>query len=325
MSKKRRSINDTGSVNSEPAGGSRSRRSPNNRQQMSPEGASDSSPVLVHHSPDRRDSQSFLPAPEWLSKMYEADATNDDGRPQRSCLSVSVLLFSIFFILVGLGIAAVSIVEEHGDRFLKLCPHCQGVINAAYVAAAMIAVIGMLGVVAAVLRRRVLAIPFTVLMIILATVFLTLAIVALVYRHQVNDVDLQSLWRSAVSSDPQFICSVQDNLGCSGFRDGCCTTNATFVALDDRQFCYINTPSGLDVDPQRGVAVAWPSLDCVASCPVGNLFNTTCQAALHNEVSEYLAPVVAILISLACCLLLIGVCSILMIRKPRREENQTLV
>ena len=318
MGKKRRSVaSEGGSVNGEEPKPRRRSRSPN-RSEI-PEV---NSPVHFHHTSARQDSQSFLPAPEWLSKMYEADAVDD--RPQRSCLSTSVLLFSVFFILFGIGIAVASVVEQHGERFLKLCPHCQNVINAAYISASIVVVIGILGVVAAVLRRRVLAVPFTILMIVLAVGFIGMGTITLIYKQNVSNVDLETLWRKAVLNDPQFVCSVQDNLVCSGFGNGCCSTNATPVSLNSTAFCYINTPTGLDLMPGSGAPVSWPSDDCVSFCS-GNSYNTTCQAAIHNEVTEYLAPVVAILFVLAFVLLSIGLCSLLMTRKPPREEHENLV
>eukprot|EP00455_Lapot_gusevi_P041838 TRINITY_DN4897_c0_g1_i2.p1 TRINITY_DN4897_c0_g1~~TRINITY_DN4897_c0_g1_i2.p1 ORF type:complete len:192 (-),score=13.52 TRINITY_DN4897_c0_g1_i2:1-576(-) len=151
-------------------------------------------------------------------------------------------------------------------------------------------------------------------MITLGCLLMALFVFVLVYRLNPNLNGFEEMWRSAVSNDETLICTVQNNLDCSGFRYGCCHTNTSALANDSLiwdastyanpaagGYCYVSySINSSTVALIGGVPtfVSWPKGVCAARCPATSAQTTLCSAELEKRLDQCAAGVLGVLMSL---------------------------
>lgn len=276
----------------------------------------------------------------WTSDIYYRLESGDSGSGKRSCLSVFVLAISIFITFLGAGLVVLGVLQQHHD-VLPLCPGCRSLSTGLFIAGGIVVVIGVVGILAAATRRKAFAVPFAFLIALLGVAFMALGVGAVVYSAAVGSINLQSVWESSVAIDPSLICTLQHQLQCSGFSQGCCRAtgtanrNATSSMSDARvadprhhyqsllvgdvinnnTYCYYVYPNGTTVNANNTV-VTWPVRDCAPACVVENAaYVTTCSDALQAQIKKYLIPIAAVGIGLGLIFLVLGGQAICMTRK----------
>ena len=264
----------------------------------------------------------------WTSDIYYRLDDGKGGKGGHSCLSIFVLVFSAIITLVGLGLLVLGIVQKE-HQVLPLCPGCNSLATGLDIAGAIVILVGLVGVLASVTRRKIFAVPFTFLIAILGILFLVLGAGAIVYDLSVGSIDLQTVWTTSVRNDPALICSIESNLQCSGFSDGCCRSASIFNRSSSSYYyssllmdssnttCYYFYPNGTTVDYNNTV-ITWPGRDCAPSCTNENTnYVVTCNEALRNQIKKYLAPIAAVLLGLGVVFLVLGGQAICMTRKRK--------
>jgi hypothetical protein len=269
----------------------------------------------------------------WTSDIYYR-LENEERGGKRSCLSIFVLVISTVITMLGAGLVVLGIVQKERD-VLPLCPGCRNLSTGLYISGSIVAAIGLIGILAAVTRRKVFAVPFTFLIAMLGIMFIVIGGGAVVYNASIDSIDLQSLWETTVQNDPSLICSIQNQLQCSGFRQGCCrgtsiaNRNSTISVYDAPQlhfqsllndaanntWCYFYLANGTTVD-QNNTDISWPAKDCAPACIVENAaYTTTCNDALRHQIKKYLLPIAATGLGLGIIFLVLGGQAICMTRK----------
>lgn len=261
---------------------------------------------------------------EWTEEIYSSERRKP--KADCSCGSCTVMVFSIILFLIGLGIIVFGAVEKK-QKLLPLCPNCDDVITGMYIAGGAVMFVSLFGIAAARLRHKCMAVPFTFFIVILGLGFIAVGVAAIIFKSGVKSFNLEPLWHDAVRDDPDFICSIQTNLKCSGF-DHCCYTNSSGSSLvnqsaayavllrdDDSSpttpvlggnasaFCYITSSNG--TIPETAVR------QCVTSCS-SNTFTKTCDAALRDELEQHMVPFIAAVFPAGLFMFIMAVVSIKM-------------
>ena len=249
---------------------------------------------------------------EWSSDIYSRLNSDDvkSDSPACGCSSIFVLSFSIALLLGGLALIVIGSIEKD-HRLLPLCPKCTVIINALYGIGACNMAVGILGVVAAATRKKVLAIPYMVMVLLFAVVFLGLGIAVLVFQG--GSIQLGSVWVDAVKNDPDLICSLQTKLQCSGYHNGCC--NGPNTSSVQMMMQYPHHPLGalllLSLEGNesycynRTSVPSWVATDCVPSCS-SNMYTAVCEGALIKQIKDNLGPIVGAIFPFAVLLGVVG-------------------
>lgn len=255
----------------------------------------------------------------WTSDKYNYVTlqSDSDRRPASSWLSRFVFGFSVLLILAGLALIIIAIVAKTKRDFLPLCPNCSMFITSIAVFGVVLFLVGALGVAAALIRKRVLAIPYMILMILMGLGCAALAIGVLVFQNAVSVTELEPLWKNAVQNDQSVICDLQSELRCSGFGPRQCCNQAPANSTPpnalqnstNSSFCYwkvthSNGTAGY-VDP-LGISVLWPPLVCAPQCIETNAYSTPCDDSLQRLIKDHLYPMIGTLFPLAILLLTVG-------------------
>ncbi|CUG92187.1 tetraspannin-like protein, putative [Bodo saltans] len=263
-------------------------------------------------------SMNFSPRAEWTSEIYSRVDGGDRKTPNHGVLSCSVMVFSLLIAFAGVGIIILGYLEK-AKHLLPLCPNCDDVVLGLYIAGGIVLAIGVLGITAAVARIRCLAIPYTILIVLVGLVFLAGGVVCVLIRTDTGTLDLSTLWTKSVESAPTFICEVEGNLQCSGFSSGCCKTNYTaldpYIPFANLSYCFLTLPNGTFTKVDASYTpVTWPSSDCVMGCSNNN-FTNQCDEAIRQEIKDHIIPIAASLLPFGILSVIMGVFSLCMTRK----------
>jgi hypothetical protein len=274
----------------------------------------------LNHSPTEQmdTTMSFSPRAEWTSEIYSRVDGGGRKTPNHGVLSCSVMVFSLLIAFGGVGIIILGYLEK-SKKLLPLCPSCDDVVLGLYITGAIVLAIGVLGITAAVARIKCLAIPYTILIVLVGLVFLAGGIVCVLIRTDAGTLDLSTLWEKTVESTPTFICEVEGNLQCSGFSRGCCKTNFTaldpYVPFANLSYCFLTLSNGtFSAVNAAYTPVTWPTSDCVMGCRNNN-FTTQCDAAIREEIKEHIVPIAASMLPFGVLSVVMGVFSLCMTRK----------
>lgn len=263
---------------------------------------------------------------EWTDTYRPYQNANDkDTKASFGCMSLCVLIFSILIMLGGIALIVIGALQKK-DNIIPLCPNCEQVEIGLYATGGIIVFIGLLGFLAALCRVKALAVPFMIFIFLFGLVFLGGGVFCIIMRENPDTVNLLGLWKSTVQSSPQFACNLQQELGCSGFQSGCCSTNQTSVdgwtpsMLNMSSFCYINGNNGTAYDVlNRSIQLAWPAAVCPVGCPTN--FTTMCDVAIRNEIQTHLIPILVVLIGLGVLSIVMGILSLCMTSSKKRSSN----
>jgi len=262
-------------------------------------------------------SMNFGPREGWTSEVYQQIDGGERRDPKHGCLSCSVLVYAILLAFGGIALIIVSYLQSK-LHLLPLCPDCDAVQLGLYVAGGVVLAIGILGIASAVARIKCLAIPFTIIIVLIGLAFLAIGVVCIIWRSSLDTIDLLPLWTSTLHSSPDFLCDVQSQLTCSGFSDGCCVTNYTSVDLSDAllnaSYCYLTMGNGVYWSSSTLTAVTWPTDVCDFSCNSNN-YTTMCDVQIRSKISSNFIPIVASIMPFGLISVVIGVFAICMTRR----------
>jgi len=274
---------------------------------------------------------------EWASNVYsryDPDDYEGNGRRNKwTCASVYVAVMSVLLLLIGMGMFALGIVEEHHKQILPLCPGCHMFITGIYIAGACLVLMSIMGFMSAKTRFGCLSIPFAVLMILMGLAFLIIGIAAVLYGTGTRNLDIEKLWTNAVENDPHFICSLQSDLKCSGYGQFCCFSNSSVVPNSDGSESSSGASASgnqlLEADIEatdaagktaeycwtldaQGNVPAGVLTHCSPDCAFSNGYSTPCDSALQDKIKQYLVPIAGSVFPLGILMFLTGIASIKM-------------
>ena len=156
----------------------------------------------------------------WTSNSYARLRDNRDKAQGHNCASVMVMGFSVLLFLIGVGLIVIGAIEKD-QKLLPICPQCDKIVLGMYIAGGIVIAIALLGAAAANLRMKVLAVPYIVFLFLISIALLGVSAAVIVFSTG-NGLGLKEAWIHDVVADSSEICSIQNDLQCSGFELGCC-------------------------------------------------------------------------------------------------------
>jgi hypothetical protein len=266
---------------------------------------------LQHHG--TADLDYLPPDDDWASLAYQRITAQHPGWTLPKWMKILTGLLLGCVCLLGALFIILGALEEY-HPIVRVCPKCHEIIIAFEVSGSITVLLSVVGALCAVFRLRKVVVGFFGVMMLLGGSLLALFVFVLVYRLNPNLNGFEEMWRSAVRNDQELICTVQNNLDCSGFRYGCCHTNTTALVNDSLiwdastyasaaagGYCYVSYAiNASTVALVNGVPafVGWPSEVCVPSCPASSAQTTLCSAELERRLDQYAAGVLGVLLSL---------------------------
>jgi hypothetical protein len=105
-------------------------------------------------------------------------------------------------------------------KVLPICPNCDEVMKGVYIAGGVLVSVGLLGLISAIFRNRVLGYIFCVLFGVTGIALIAAGGAMVAFDKGVGDLTLDNAWAAATKNDPDTVCQVQSHFNCSGFK-GC--------------------------------------------------------------------------------------------------------
>jgi hypothetical protein len=208
----------------------------------------------------------------------------DHAEYPNGCARGYVVLLSFLLLIVAIGVAIVTIFEQHVS-VLPACPHCAIIIDILGAVSAFFFLLAVWGFVAACRRTKCMSYCLAGMLLFVGVGVTAIGFAATVaytsYSH--FDDDIHAAWTSAVSDDPAAICAIQSELHCSGYSV-CCNPDECF-GTDNQQYS-----------------------NCAASCSTNDQYTNSCDAAIESQIHKWAMAALATAFSFAF-LLFVGTCS----------------
>jgi hypothetical protein len=138
---------------------------------------------------------------------------------KNSCSRIVVIFLSIIIALLGVAMFVLATVQKT-KKVLPICPNCDEVMKGVYIAGGVLVSVGLLGLISAIFRNRVLGYIFCVLFGVTGIALIAAGGAMVAFDKGVGDLTLDNAWAAATKNDPDTVCQVQSHFNCSGFK-GC--------------------------------------------------------------------------------------------------------
>eukprot|EP01060_Flectonema_neradi_P003456 TRINITY_DN1222_c1_g1_i1.p1 TRINITY_DN1222_c1_g1~~TRINITY_DN1222_c1_g1_i1.p1 ORF type:complete len:312 (+),score=51.89 TRINITY_DN1222_c1_g1_i1:55-990(+) len=199
------------------------------------------------------------------------------------CSNITLIVFNIFFLLAGLGVITLSVVAMKASSWSNVCTNCENAFYGVIGLGSLIALVSIMGLVGTCASRCVLRIYSGFMVLFILLILGCLVLVILLDQGKFSG-DFGGIWRSAVKSDSDAVCNMQDSFSCAGWT-ACCG--------DKVENC--------DQDPKL------IEEECPAICDkeIYETVTKTCYTAVHDYIHDKMPLMVG---SICGVLILIIVC-----------------
>ena len=223
------------------------------------------------------------------------------------CISVvcSFHAINLVFFLAGVSVVVIGLVaHEWRVVELDLCRGCKHLANTLVVMGALLMVWSLVGLYVSLRRKALLLLAYLVILFLLFVGVVGVTTAVLVMDS--NGYHMQDGWKELVAGDPTTVCDIQREHKCSGW-DTCCG----FPMME----------GGNVTESEQNVTslCSWDAAECVAACP--SEYTKGCDHPMRDSLRLELIPF-TIVASCGLLLMLLGVCSLMRLKKkPKREMS----
>lgn len=143
------------------------------------------------------------------------------------------------------------------------------------------------------------AVLWSVLALLTAALVVCTTYSDLAHHSVLSDRVLEQAWKTTVKVSPALICSLETELGCSGFAGEHCCLAASLDRAGDASVatpCYLIDANHTARDVATREVVTWPEELCVAGCELSeeDVGKRTCEAPIRDAVSRVRHYIVAV-------------------------------
>jgi hypothetical protein len=134
---------------------------------------------------------------------------------------VFIIALSALLIAAGMGIAILGRLELDDKTILPICPSCNQFVTAMYIVGGCVAGFGLLGIIAAITRVKLVAFLYALILFVIAVLMFCCGVAIITFEVGLKESEVRKLWTTALTDDSDLICDLQNRLHCSGFNSCC--------------------------------------------------------------------------------------------------------
>ena len=201
----------------------------------------------------------------------------------RGCPNITLIIFNIIFLLCGLGIVTLAVIAMKDSSWQNVCSDCKNAFYGVIGLGSLIALVSILGLVGTCASKCLLRTYSAFMILFMLLVATGMVFVILLDKGKFTS-EFGNVWRSAVNSDKNAICKMQDSFSCSGWT-ACCGPNVE------------------DCDKTKPVEKECP---VVCNPLIYQDSTKTCYTAVHSYINDKMPLMVG---AIAGVLLLVIVCN----------------
>lgn len=233
-----------------------------------------------------------------LRSEYQRVVTDDEPTYPNTCARTFVAILSGLLLASGMAIAILGRIEQD-HKVLPVCPKCDTFIVVMYIAGSCVAVFGLLGLVAAKTRLKLVAFFYAFLMFLMAVLCFAAGCAVLVFDLGLKRSEVERMWTDAISDDARLVCDLQERLECSGFSVCCGIINVSQPITPPNTYCNITLAEYVRT--------------CDSECTDANArFREPCDDKVTDLVKSHFKPLVGVTFGTSVLLFTVVVLSIRM-------------